>query len=218
MVSAGADDVVDFPIQPQVFRDACLRLVESGRREAPRVLIVDDDPSIRMICREVLELGGYQVSDAGSATAALAEAHRFRPDMIVLDVLMPVIDGYRAAEMLRADPAIGMAPIMFLSAKGDTADKVRAFRSGAEDLHGQAVRRRRAARARRQGARSPGPRARRVADDAAARRRRDPGRDRAPQSSIRRPSRSTSISTTSRRSTTTTATRRPTRSFARPAM
>jgi signal transduction histidine kinase/DNA-binding response OmpR family regulator len=133
LLAAGADDLLEFPIQPAAFRDACLRLVESGRREAPRVMIVDDDPSIRMICREVLELGGYQVKDAGSATAALAEARRFRPDMIVLDVLMPGIDGYRTAEMIRADPAIGMAPIMFLSARGDTADKVRAFRSGAED-------------------------------------------------------------------------------------
>jgi len=53
--------------------------------------------------------------------------------MILLDVLMPGIDGYRCAEMLRADPAVGMAPIMFLSARSDTADKVRAFRSGAED-------------------------------------------------------------------------------------
>jgi signal transduction histidine kinase/DNA-binding response OmpR family regulator len=133
MVAAGADDMLEFPIQPAVFRDACIRLVDSDRREAPRVLIVDDDPSIRTICREVLELGGYQVRDAGSATAALAEARRFRPDMIVLDVLMPGIDGYQTAEMIRADPAIGMAPIMFLSARGDTADKVRAFRIGAED-------------------------------------------------------------------------------------
>ena len=133
VLSAGADDLLEFPIQPAVFRDACLRLVESGRREAPRVLVVDDDASIRQICREVLELGGYQVRDAGSATLALAEARRFRPDMILLDVLMPAIDGYRCAEMIRADAAIGMAPIMFLSARGDTADKVRAFRSGAED-------------------------------------------------------------------------------------
>jgi signal transduction histidine kinase/DNA-binding response OmpR family regulator len=133
LLAAGADDLLEFPIQPAMFRDACLRLVESGRREAPRVLIVDDDPSIRAICREVLELGGYQVRDAGSANAALTEARRFRPDMILLDVLMPGIDGYRTAEMIRADPAIGMAPIMFLSARGDTADKVRAFRSGAED-------------------------------------------------------------------------------------
>ncbi|MDB4964167.1 MAG: response regulator receiver modulated diguanylate cyclase with sensor [Myxococcales bacterium] len=133
LLEAGADDLLDFPIQPAVFRDACMRLVESGRREAPRVLVVDDDASIRQICREVLELGGYQVRDAGSANAALAEARRFRPDMILMDVQMPGIDGYRAAEMIRADAAIGMAPIMFLSARGDTADKVRAFRSGAED-------------------------------------------------------------------------------------
>jgi len=133
LLAAGADDLLEFPIQPAVFRDACLRLVESGRREAPRVLVVDDDPSIRQICREVLELGGYQVRDAGSARAALAEARRFRPDMIVMDVLMPGIDGYRAAEMIRAEAGIGMAPIMFLSARGDTADKIRAFRSGAED-------------------------------------------------------------------------------------
>ncbi|HEU4726892.1 MAG TPA: response regulator [Kofleriaceae bacterium] len=133
LLAAGADDLLEFPIQPAMFRDACMRLVESGRREAPRVLIVDDDASIRQICREVLEIGGYQVRDAGSANAALAEARRFRPDMILLDVLMPGIDGYRCAEMIRSDPAIGMAPIMFLSARSDTADKVRAFRSGAED-------------------------------------------------------------------------------------
>jgi CheY-like chemotaxis protein len=54
LLAAGADDLLEFPIQPAVFRDACLRLVESGRREAPRVLVVDDDPSIRLICREVL--------------------------------------------------------------------------------------------------------------------------------------------------------------------
>jgi len=97
------------------------------------VLIVDDDTSIRQICREVLELGGYQVRDASNANAALVEARRFRPDMILLDVLMPGVDGYRCAELIRSDPSIGMAPIMFLSARGDTADKVRAFRSGAED-------------------------------------------------------------------------------------
>ncbi len=218
LIAAGADDVHDFPIQPGVFREACLRLVESGRREAPRVLVVDDDPSIRMICREVLEMGGYQVRDAGSANAALSEARKFRPDMILLDVLMPAIDGYRAAEMLRADPAIGMAPIMFLSRARRYRRQGARVSQRRRGLHGQAVRLgqllARVAKALDRQARelgaspttqSPAPTRSRTTSSAA--------------SPPTRPTRSrvTSISTTSRRSTTTTATRRRTRSSARPA-
>jgi len=68
VLAAGADDLLEFPIQPAVFRDACLRLVESGRREAPRVLIVDDDASIRQICREVLELGAIRCATRRART------------------------------------------------------------------------------------------------------------------------------------------------------
>jgi diguanylate cyclase (GGDEF)-like protein len=97
------------------------------------VLVVDDDGSVRAICREILRQAGYTVRDLASAEAAPGEARRFRPDLILLDVMMPVIDGFRTAERLRADPATALTPIIFLSAKGETADKVRAFRSGAED-------------------------------------------------------------------------------------
>lgn len=133
LLEVGADDLLELPVPPAQFREACLRVVESGRREKPRVLVVDDDASIRAICREVLEVSGYEVCDASSANAALLEAQRSRPNLVLLDVMMPGADGYRAAEMLRTNPAIGMAPIIFLSARGDTADKVRAFRAGAED-------------------------------------------------------------------------------------
>jgi signal transduction histidine kinase/DNA-binding response OmpR family regulator len=134
LLAAGADEFVELPLQPAVLRDTCMRLlVEGARREAPRVLVVDDDASIRAICREVLEHGGYTVRDAASSDGAIAEARRFRPDLVLLDVMMPIIDGFRTAERLRADAATGLTPIIFLSAKGDTADKVRAFRSGAED-------------------------------------------------------------------------------------
>ncbi|MCB9565273.1 MAG: response regulator [Kofleriaceae bacterium] len=134
LMAAGADDVVARPVQPgELVATASRVLADSGRRTRQRVMVVDDDPSIRAICREVLEQAGYQVRDAGSAEAALAEARRFRPDLILLDVMMPVVDGFRTAEILRADPATGMTPLIFLSAKGETADKVRAFRSGAED-------------------------------------------------------------------------------------
>ncbi len=134
LVAAGADDVVARPVQPgELIAVAQRVLSDAGRRHRQRVLVVDDDPSIRAICREVLEHAGYLVRDAGSAEAAQAEARRFRPDLILLDVMMPVVDGFRTAEHLRADPVTAMTPLIFLSAKGETSDKVRAFRSGAED-------------------------------------------------------------------------------------
>ncbi len=97
------------------------------------MLIVDDDPSIRTICHEVLDAGNYQVREVGSANAALSEARRFRPDIIILDVLMPGIDGFRCAEMIRNDASTSSIPFMFLSARDAVADKVRAFDIGAED-------------------------------------------------------------------------------------
>jgi signal transduction histidine kinase/DNA-binding response OmpR family regulator len=133
LLAASADEVVELPVVPAVLCDACHRLRDALGRQAPRVMIVDDDAGIRAICREVLEQAGYQVREVARPELAVAEGRRFRPDLVLLDVMMPGIDGFRAAEALRQDGAIGMAPIIFLSAKGDTADKVRAFRSGAED-------------------------------------------------------------------------------------
>lgn len=133
-LAAGADDCLERPVQPALFHETCTRLLlEAGRREGARILIVDDDNSVRAICREILAQAGYAVRDVASSDAAVAEARRFRPDLVLLDVMMPIVDGFRTAERLRADPATAMTPLIFLSAKGETADKVRAFRSGAED-------------------------------------------------------------------------------------
>ncbi len=130
----GATEVVEKPLQPQAFRELCNRVIaEAGRAHAHRVLVVDDDRSIRLICREVLESAGFAVRDADCGAAALAEAKRFRPDLLLLDVMMPDMDGFTTAERFRAEAASAMTPIIFLSARGETADKVRAFRSGAED-------------------------------------------------------------------------------------
>ncbi len=134
LLAAGADECIDRPVQPSQFHEICARLLlEAGRREASRILVVDDDASVRVICREILTQAGYAVRDVGSSDTALVEARRFRPDLVLLDVMMPVLDGYNTAERLRADASTGMTPIIFLSARGETADKVRAFRSGAED-------------------------------------------------------------------------------------
>lgn len=131
---AGADGVLNRPVEPDILLNSVGDLLDQASRStAKRVLVVDDDPSIRMICREVLEMAGYVVRSAASGVAALTEARQFRPDLILLDVMMPDLDGFTTAEQMLADPDSGMTPIIFLSAKGETADKVRAFRLGAED-------------------------------------------------------------------------------------
>jgi PAS domain S-box-containing protein len=134
VLRSGADEVVSRPIDPVRFRELCTALLDAaGQEQAQKILIVDDDEAIRTICRDVLEGSGYAVREAADGMSALAEARRFRPDLLLLDVMMPLMDGFRTAERFRADPATALTPIIFLSAKGETADKVRAFRIGAED-------------------------------------------------------------------------------------
>jgi PAS domain S-box-containing protein len=131
---SGADAFLSRPVEPQDFRDACARLIaDAGNLQAHRILVVDDDDAIRLICRDVLANAGYAVREAQSGAAALVEAKSFRPDLLILDVMMPEMDGFQAAERFRAETSTSMMPIIFLSARGETADKVRAFRLGAED-------------------------------------------------------------------------------------
>lgn len=131
---SNADEFLRKPVQPAEYIEVCNRLAnDTGQVNAHRVLVVDDDPGIRAICREVLENASYAVREVGDGYSALAEARRFRPDLLLLDIMMPEMDGFRTAELFRGDPSMSMTPIIFLSAKGATADKVRAFRSGAED-------------------------------------------------------------------------------------
>ncbi len=131
---AGADSVLEEPIQRTLFRDTCSRLIaEAGLAHSQRVLVVDDESAIRIICRDVLQAAGYKVAAVSSGAEALAEAKRFRPDLLLIDVMMPEMNGFETAERFRAETATSMAPIIFVSARGETADKVRAFRIGAED-------------------------------------------------------------------------------------
>jgi PAS domain S-box-containing protein len=129
----GADAYLGKPVNGPALLEAIGRLLaESGQRRR-RVLLVDDDPGIRMICRDVLESHGFLAREAGDGETALGEARRFRPDLILVDVMMPQMDGFTLAQRLRGDRETSLTPIIFLSARGQTADKVRAFKLGAED-------------------------------------------------------------------------------------
>lgn len=104
-----------------------------GRPEesAPRVLLVDDERSIRTICRVNLEGDGLAVTEARDGAEALAEVKRERPSLVLLDVMMPGVDGWSVAEQLAADEETREIPVVFLSARASHEDQLHAQELGA---------------------------------------------------------------------------------------
>jgi two-component system, OmpR family, response regulator len=96
-----------------------------------RVLVVDDEPSIVDVISMALRHDGFGVRTAGSGKDALEEVRRWRPHVIVLDVMLPDMEGFEVARRLSAEHA--EVPILFLSARDTTADKVRGLTAGGDD-------------------------------------------------------------------------------------
>ena len=96
-----------------------------------RVLIVEDNHDLAFGLRNNLEIKGYAVDVAADGPRGLASARATRPDLVVLDLMLPGIDGYRVLRQLR-DDGLTM-PVLILTAKGEEADKVQGFRLGADD-------------------------------------------------------------------------------------
>jgi DNA-binding response OmpR family regulator len=95
----------------------------STRNETRRVLVVDDERSIRMLCRVNLRASGMDVLEADDGEAGLELARRERPDLILLDVMMPGLDGWGVARELAADKNTQDIPIIFITARADPADR-----------------------------------------------------------------------------------------------
>jgi len=100
---------------------------EVGRR----LLVVDDEPDIVELLSASLRYAGFQVAGATSGREALTEARRFRPDLIVLDVMMPDLDGFEVVRRLRGDGA--RTPVLFLTARDATEDKIHGLTLGGDD-------------------------------------------------------------------------------------
>jgi DNA-binding response OmpR family regulator len=100
---------------------------------AANVLVVDDEPTIRMLCRINLELSGFDVLEAEDGRAALDAARSAKPDLILLDLMMPAPDGWEVAEELADDEDTRSIPIIFVTARNTLSDKARAFGIGAAD-------------------------------------------------------------------------------------
>jgi DNA-binding response OmpR family regulator len=95
-----------------------------------RVLVVDDDPNIRELVRHFLEAEGLEVSDAGDGAAALAFLKSIKADLVVLDLMMPGLDGWTVCAEIKRRREI---PVLMLTAKGESSQKVKGFELGADD-------------------------------------------------------------------------------------
>jgi type II secretory ATPase GspE/PulE/Tfp pilus assembly ATPase PilB-like protein/CheY-like chemotaxis protein len=116
-------------------------LEEAGatHRSAPpgparRVLLVDDEDSLRKVLKDLLEREGYEVSEARDGVQALDQVDRVGPDVIVLDLNLPGLDGYGVLAQVRSRPATALIPVIVLTAKGDEDNEVRVFELGADDF------------------------------------------------------------------------------------
>ncbi|QNF31625.1 response regulator transcription factor [Adhaeribacter swui] len=99
-----------------------------------KVLVVDDDPDITELLQYNLEKEGYEVTSAENGKEALEKAAKFNPDIILMDVMMPVMDGITACRQLREKPEFRETYILFLTARSEEFSEIAAFDAGADDF------------------------------------------------------------------------------------
>ena len=99
----------------------------------PRVLVIDDEAPIRLLCRVNLEAANIEVSEAEDGKSGLEVARAERPDVILLDVMMPGIDGWQVFEQLLQDESTAKIPIVFLTARAELRDQARGLELGGID-------------------------------------------------------------------------------------
>jgi len=101
------------------------------------ILVVDDDPSVRRLLSVQLGLAGYEVHVAENGPAALLSIGREAPDLVVLDVMMPDLDGWQVLRALRAEPRYQLLPVLMLTAKVQSADVQLSYDLGASAVIGK---------------------------------------------------------------------------------
>lgn len=98
------------------------------------ILIIEDDDDARMMYSIMLNSWGYQITEAPTGGEGIRQARAQRPDLILLDVMMPDMDGYRVCEELRSDPSFHTVPIIFLTALDATDDRIKGYTLGGDDF------------------------------------------------------------------------------------
>lgn len=101
--------------------------------EKKKILLVEDEPHILKLVAFILENNGYEVIEAFVGAEGIEKARDEKPDLIILDVMMPGLDGFEVAKMLTSDPKTKHIPILMLSSKAQFEDKMKGIDSGAMD-------------------------------------------------------------------------------------
>jgi len=98
-----------------------------------KILIVDDDPDLTNLVKSILEAENYMVFAAESGEEALGEVPKLRPDLIILDIILPGMDGYDTCKILKTDEHTSLIPIIILSIKCGVKDRIAGLNIGADD-------------------------------------------------------------------------------------
>ncbi len=103
-----------------------------GGKDRKRLLLIDDDPNLILLVKDYLEFRGYEVLTADNGKEALHLLSLNLPDMIICDIMMPEMDGYTLIENVRLDPRTSWIPVLFLSARGQSQDRIKGLNLGAD--------------------------------------------------------------------------------------
>jgi len=104
-----------------------------SQETAPRILLVDDEPDVTELLKYKLEQEGYQCEVMNDPLSFVGRTREFRPDLIVLDIMMPELNGLQLCRIVRADPSMKDTPIIFLTARGEAEDRVKGLETGGDD-------------------------------------------------------------------------------------
>jgi len=134
MYQAGASFYLKKPLDPNKFIEAVNLLIKpTSTLRKKAILVIDDDPNVRTICKESLNYLGFEVLEASNAEETFLLLKRKTPDLILLDIMLPEVDGFEIAEKLKANVHTSRIPIVFLTAKDQPRDRIKALKLGIED-------------------------------------------------------------------------------------
>ena len=105
---------------------------DNSQKDNRKLLLIDDDPNLILLVKDYLEFRGYNVDTAENGREALQVLDRNVPDMIICDIMMPEMDGYSLVKHIREEPMTNRIPVLFLSAKGQSQDRVKGLSEGAD--------------------------------------------------------------------------------------